>query len=160
MLFRSYASLLAAQGLKAEVRNQDDSLKIIDRVNQAGGGVHIGFTAQHLDPKVHPQVASAGVVELQPLFVFLRRSVAEPATPAGLAGRRLVMPLEGSASAQAAEDVLARYGVTRENAHMSFLRIGDAAAALQRGEHDAGFFMLAPDNALIRRLVADPELVL
>ena len=46
---RRYASLLAAQGLKAEVRNQDDSLKIIDRVNQAGGGVHIGFTAQHLE---------------------------------------------------------------------------------------------------------------
>lgn len=157
---RRYAALMVAQGLKTEVRNLDDSLQIIDRVNRAEDGVHIGFTAQHLDPQAHPHVTSAGVVEVQPLFVFLRRTLTEPATPAGLAGLRLAMPFERSATAQAAIDVLGRYGVTPQNTRFGFQRIGDAAAALQRGEFDAGFFMLAPDNPLIRRLAADPGLVL
>jgi hypothetical protein len=157
---RRYADHLAAQGLHAQVRNQDDSLRIIDKLDDAATGVQVGFTAQRVEPGRHPAVASAGVVELQPLFLFLRRGVAEPLSLAGLAGRRLVMPLEGSATAQAARDVLARYGVGPGDASFSFAQMGEAAAALQRGEHDAGFFMLAPDNALVRRLAADPGLVM
>ncbi len=157
---RRYAEHLNAQGLHAQVRNQDDSLKIIDRLGGTGK-VQVGFTAQRVDGLRHPDVASAGVVELQPLFLFLRRGLAEPLrSPAGLAGRRLVMPLEGSATAQAAQDLLARYDVTRQNASFGFLKMGEAAAALQRGEYDAGFFMLAPDNALVRQLALDPGLVL
>lgn len=155
---RRYAAYLAEHRLRAEVRNQDDSLRIINRLGDAASGVQIGFTAQRVDPAQHPGVMSAGVVELQPLFLFLRKSFAEPATLAGLAGHKLVMPLQGSATAQATHDVLERYGVTPANASFAFATMGDAAAALQRGEHDAGFFMLAPNNALVHRLAADPAL--
>ncbi len=157
---RRYAELLASHGLRAEVRNQDDTLKIIERVNDPAAGVQVGFTAQRLDAQRYPAVDSAGVVELQPLFLFLRRGAAEPATLAGLAGRRLVLPMEGSATAQATLDILALYQVTRDNTRFTFTTIGDAAAALQRGEQDAGFFILAPDNPLIRRLATDPGLAL
>ncbi|WP_377153850.1 TAXI family TRAP transporter solute-binding subunit [Roseateles sp. UC29_93] len=153
-----YAEHLRAHGLQAEVRNQNDSLRIIDKLDTSSTGVHIGFTAQRVDAARHPQVLSAGVVELQPLFLFLRREGSEPATLAGLKGRRLVMPLEGSATAQAAHDVLARYGVSAANATFSFRQMSEAVDALQRGEHEAGFFMLAPDNALVRKLAVDPGL--
>jgi hypothetical protein len=97
-------------------------------------------------------------VELQPLFLFLRRELPDPGSLAGLAGRRLVALPQGSATAQAALDLLSLYGVTPANASFQFARISDAATGLQRGDYEAGFFMLAPDNALIRRLVADPAL--
>ncbi|HEX5683412.1 MAG TPA: TAXI family TRAP transporter solute-binding subunit [Ideonella sp.] len=157
---RRYAEHLASRGLRAQVGNQDDSLKIIDKVADATSGVHIGFTSQRVDATRYPAVASAGVIELQPLFLFLRRGPAEPATLAGLVGRRLVMPLEGSATAQATQDVLARYDVTPRNATFSFMKLSEAVAALERGEHDAGFVMLAPDHELVRRLAANPSLVL
>lgn len=157
---RRYASHLVARGLHAQVRNQDDSLRIIDKVDDAASGVHVGFTAQRVDPARYPAVTSAGVIELQPLFLFLRRGLAEPVTLAELVGRRLVMPLEGSATAQAAQDVLARYDITPRNTAFTFMKLSDAAAALERGEHDAGFFMLAPGNLLVRRLAANPHLVL
>lgn len=157
---RRYAAHLAGRGWHVQVRNQEDSLRIIDKLDDAATGVQVGFTAQRVDPALHPAVAAAGVVEMQPLFLFLRRSLGEPPTLAGLAGRRLVMPPQGSATAQAAQDVLSCYGVTPRNASFTFVQMSDAAAALQRGEHDGGFFMLAPDNPLVRRLAADPGLVM
>ena len=157
---RRYAAYLEAQGLHATVRNQDDSLKIIDGLADPKGNVQVGFTAQRVDAQAYPGVASAGVVEVQPLFLFLRRGAAEPRALAGLVGHRLVMPIEGSATAQAAQDLLARYGVTRKNTTFTFMTMNDAAASLQRAEHDAGFFMLASDNPLVRRLATDPGLEL
>lgn len=155
-----YARRMREAGLTVEVRNLDDSLQIADRVNDPRAGVHIGFTAQAVDPKRLPEVASAGVVELQPLFVFRRVAGGGPGSPAALAGQRLVMPPPGSATAQAAREVLAQYGVTPENTRFTHLPIDQAARALQAGEHDAGFFMLAPSNGLIQRLAADPQLAL
>jgi hypothetical protein len=70
------------------------------------------------------------------------------------------MPPAGSATAQAARDVLALYGVTPENTPFINLPIAEAVVALQQGEHDAGFFMLAPANAMIDRLAHDDRLQL
>ncbi|SEL87747.1 TRAP-type uncharacterized transport system, substrate-binding protein [Roseateles sp. YR242] len=157
---RRYADVLRAQGLRVEVRHQEDSLRIIDRLDDAANGVHVGFTAQRVEAGSHPAVASVGVVELQPLFLFLRRGQPEPTTLAGLAGRRLVMPQANSATAQATRDVLARYGVTPANTTFSYTQMADAATALQSGQFDAGFFMLSPGNPVVRRLTEDPHLVM
>jgi TRAP-type uncharacterized transport system substrate-binding protein len=157
---RRYAEVLAKQGLQVEVRNMDDSLRIIDQLDQGASGAQIGFTAQRVDAARHPKVASAGVVELQPLFLFVRSSLAATPTLAGLAGHKLVMPPAGSITARAAQDVLERYGVNTTNAAFTFTPLGEAATALQRGAHDAGFFVLAPDNALMRQLASDPGLTM
>jgi TRAP-type uncharacterized transport system substrate-binding protein len=155
-----YAALLKKRGLRVEVRTEEDSLHIIDKLQDPSADVHIGFTGQHVDSADFPDVFSVGVIELEPLFLFLRSDFAEPATLAGLAGRKLLMPVDGSATNQAARDVLALYGVNQDNASFSYMPMEDAAAALQRGEHDGGFFMLAPNHMLIRRLATDPGLIL
>jgi TRAP-type uncharacterized transport system substrate-binding protein len=153
-----YAREMALKDVHVSVRNQDDSLRIIDKVQDATGGVQIGFTAQRVAEQRYPDVASAGVVELQPLFLFLRREQPVPITPASLAGRRIVMPLDGSATAQAARDLLACYHVTSRNASFRFVQMDQAAQALQHGEADGGFFMLDAGNPLVRRLANDPAL--
>jgi TRAP-type uncharacterized transport system substrate-binding protein len=155
---RRYARQLADAGLKTEVQNFVDSVQIAGNLNAPDGRVQIGFMAQSVDPKAYPQVMSAGVIELQPLFLFVRSSLGPLASPAALLGRRLVMPPEGSATAQAVRDVLALYGVTPANARFTYLPIAEAVVALQQGEHDAGFFMLAPSNAMINRLAHDDRL--
>ena len=158
---RRYAQFLESRGLHAQVRYQDDSLKIIDTVAAGTGDVQVGFTAQRVLPASYPGVFSAGVVDLQPLFLFLRRSVAgDVHTLADLAGRRLVMPIEGSATAQATHELLALYGVTSQNAQFAPVSMDLAATALQTGEQDAGFFMLASSNPLVSRLASDPNLTL
>lgn len=155
---RRYAASLERKGLRTEVRNQDDSLRIIDRLDDAKGGVQIGFTAQRVDPRQHTHVNSAGVVELQPLFLFVRKNATEPPTLAALAGRRLVMPPDNSITAKVAQEVLGLYGVTPANATFAFVPLEAGVRALQRGEHDAGFFVLAPDNGFVQELVNDSGL--
>ncbi len=152
-----YQAQMQAQGLHVEVRNEPDSLRIIDRVQDAGEGLHIGFTAQGLDdPGKYKALASAGVVELQPLFLFLRAGAPQPPTLQGLAGLRLAMPPPGSATARAAREVLAAYGVTEANAHFVHRPLDDVPHALARGDADAAIMMLAPDNTLVQRLATDP----
>ncbi len=153
-----YATRLAEAGLKTEVQNIVDSVQIVRNLNATDGRVQVGFMAQSVDPRAYPKVMSAGVIELQPLFLFLRRSLAPLASPAALLGRRLVMPPPGSATAQAVRDVLALYGVTPDNTAFSHLPIAEAMVALQQGEYDAGFFMLAPSNAMVNRLAHDARL--
>ena len=155
---RRYARHLQAAGLATEVQNIADSVQIVEAVNRDTPRVDIGFTAQAVDPATHPNVVSAGVIELQPLFLFHRSSLGEPASLAELQGKSLVMPAQGSATSRAARDVLAQYGVTPENTRFTYLPIAEATRALQRGEHDAGFFMLAPSNAMIARLAGDENL--
>jgi TRAP-type uncharacterized transport system substrate-binding protein len=155
-----YARALQAAGLKTELSHIANSTQIVSAVNdhQARPRVDIGFTAQALSAKDLPNVFSVGVIELQPLFLFHRSSLGVLSTPEALRGKRLVMPPAGSATSQAALDVLAQYGITPDNTPISFVPIAQAATALQRAEFDAGFFMLAPSNAMITTLATDDGL--
>jgi hypothetical protein len=153
-----YAQALRSAEVAVQVRNVADTLSIPANLAQPSPRVDVGFTALPVPPQEFPTLRSAGVVELQPLFVFHRAALGAPASPQALAGLRLVMPPPGSASAKAALQVLAEYGVTPDNARVTHLPLGEAVAALRRGEHDAGFFMLAPANAMIAALATDPGL--
>lgn len=156
-----YLGYLERVGLKTDIHPDPQSLHIVQRLNgEDGGHVDIGFTAQWVDPTAFPNVFSAGAIELQPLFLFLRKDLGAIASPAGLLGKRVVMPPEFSASAKAARDVMALYGVTAQNTHFSYMLIADASAALQKGQFDAGFFMLAPANAMIDQLGRHDDLTL
>lgn len=155
-----YARHFQQVGLKTQVQNIASSVQILAAVDRGEPRVDIGFTAQAVDRAAYPHTLSAGVVELQPLFLFYRSQLGMPASLGGFLGRRLVMPPPESATARAARDVLALYGVTPENTEFTYLPISEATAALQQGRHDAGFFMLAPSNAMIGRLAADTNLSL
>jgi len=154
----TYAAQLTKLGVQNRVEHVGDSLRIIDRVNGPCPCLDVGFTAQEVDASKYPNVVSAGAIELQPLFLFVRTGIEPLDSLAALAGRRVVMPLEHSASAEAARAVLALYGV--KPASIRYMAIAEAAATLRRGEADAGFFMLSPSNALIGEMARDESLVL
>ncbi len=153
-----YLDFLRKPGFGPRIENVDNSLEIVTRLDDEKARNQVGFTAQQVDAKAHPDLRSLGAVELQPLFVFVRTSLGALDTPAAFAGKRLVMPPAASATAQAALDVLKAYGVQTEAQQITHLLLKEAAAALQRGEHDVGFFMLAPSSEVIRDLVKDPGL--
>jgi TRAP transporter TAXI family solute receptor len=160
-----YSKHLEAAGLKVQVRPNPQSLQTIDRL-QADvprtdpAHIDVGFTVQPLNAEKYPNVLSAGVVQMQPLFTFYNRQLGQIRSPADLKGKRVVMPPQGSASAQAATAVMALYGVDEKNSRFSYLPITQAAQELKNGMHDAGFFMLASSNALVRDLVMTPALAM
>jgi TRAP-type uncharacterized transport system substrate-binding protein len=155
-----YAKRLEAAGIRTEIRPNPQSLETVNRINAGAPRVDIGFAVQALDKDSLPNVVSAGTVELQPLFIFYNVGLGMLQTPAALKGRKLVMPVANSASAEAARAMLKLYGITEQNTPFSYLPIAEAAAALKAGKHDAGFFMLAPANAMVRDLALSDHLTL
>lgn len=154
----AYAEVLESHGFAVTLRVNPNSTTIIDHVNDPASGVDIGFVAQPTDPALTPRVRALAKVELQPLFLFYSTALGEIVSPVNLMGRRIVLPMPASASAIAALDILAIYGVTPDTAVIEHLDITEGAQRLMEGEFDAGFFMLASENPLIGRLAADAEL--
>lgn len=154
----AYAAELHRLGVDSRVVHIGDSLDIIERVNGPCPCLDVGFTAQQVDPARYPDVVSAGAIELQPLFLFVRKGLAPADSLSALQGRRVVAPLERSATSQAARDLLDHYGV--QPGALQHHPIREAVAVLRRGDADAGFFMLSPANPLIAELIADEGLTL
>ncbi|MDP5350085.1 MAG: hypothetical protein NWQ32_17110, partial [Paracoccaceae bacterium] len=154
----AYAEVLEDHGFEVTLRSNPNSTTIIDNVNDPQSGVDIGFVAQPTDPALTPRVRVLAKVELQPLFLFYATALGEIVSPVNLRDRRIVLPMPASASAIAALDILAIYGVTPETATIEHLDLTEGARRLADGEFDAGFFMLASENPLISHLAADPDL--
>jgi NMT1-like family len=160
-----YAKHLEAAGVKVEIRPNPQSLQTIDPLNadlprSDAAYVDVGFTVQPLVPDKYPNVLSAGVVQMQPLFIFYNRQLGQLESPIEFKGRRVVMPPQGSASAQAATALMAVFGVNDKNTRFTYLPIAQAAQELKDGLHDGGFFMLASSNALVREMVMAHRLML
>ena len=77
-----------------------------------------------------------------------------------LTGRRVAAGPAGSGTAQLARHLLTELGIADEITDPGPDANEDALAALDRGDCDAGFFVLAPDAPKVADLLADPELVL
>jgi len=154
----AYAEVLEEHGFHVTIRSNPNSTTIIDHVNDPAEGVDIGFVAQPTDPASTPRVRVLAKIELQPLFLFYATALGEIVSPVNLRNRHIVLPPPASASAIAALDLLAIYGVTPETATIEHLDIAEGVQRLADGEVDAGFFMLASENPLIRKLTSDAEL--
>ncbi len=155
-----YAEIMRDHGFDLQLRPNPDSLTIVDHVSRRQDGAVIGFSAQEIDPALVPDAVSVAVVEFQPLFLFYDTALGRMGSPVNLRSRHIVLPFENSATSRAALDVMALYGVTRENSRIDFMPISEAAEALQQGRADAGFFMLASEHAMIRAMAEDRELAL
>jgi len=155
-----YARKLEAAGFKTEIRANPQSMQIIDNLEKASPRVDIGFSVQSLDRVAYSNVASAGVVELQPLFIVYNIGLGKVHSLVNLRGKRLVMPPEKSATAVIAREVLKLYDITEKNTRFVYLPIAQATEELKNGLHDAGFFMLAPANQIIRSLLSEDHLFL
>ncbi len=75
-----------------------------------------------------------------------------------LRGRKIVLPPNDSATTEAAIKVLELYDITPDNSSFTMMPLGDGVKQLQEGRFDAGIFMLAPENPVIRTLAADSAL--
>ena len=147
-----YRDIMRRHGIDLELLSRPDSAEIVKDVDRAGSGVDIGFTASALNPGRFPDVLAAGAIELQPLFIFYNAGLGQIAAIRSLRGKHIVLPAQQSASSVTALQVLSLYGITPANTRIGFMPLADAAHELEAGEADAGFFMLAPGNALVAEL--------
>ena len=146
-------------GLDLRLRPKPDSLTIIDDVDRPESGVDIGFTAQGVRREQYPRTEVAGAIELQPLFAFYNFAyLGDLASLSTLRGKRIVLPVEQSATSQAALQVLSLYDVTKKNSRIAFMPLDETVHTLEAGKADAGLFMLGPSNTFIKELSRNDNL--
>jgi len=153
-----YREFLAARGIDLQIRPKPNSLEILGDVADPGSGIDVGFVAQDVSGSKDAAVFTVGNIELQPLFIFASAELGRRSVIDDLRGRKIVMPPVNSATSDAAIRVFQLYDITRENSSFTFMPLADAVRDLRVGRFDAGVFMLAPENSVIRDLAADSGL--
>ena len=157
---QSYQKGLEAVVDHVEVVPEPQSLNIPSRIDQGAGGQYIGFAAVDNNARAYSNVQSVGVVDIQPLFIFVRRGQSGARDVMDLKGGRVIMPPKGSASAQAALAVLELHGLREGDVTVVHRPLAEVAEALRRQEFDAGFMMLSVNHPTIIELFKHPGLTL
>ena len=155
---QGYQKILAARGINLQLRPNPNSLDIVRDVGDPRSGVDAGFIAQDVSGSKDADLFAIGQIELQPLFIFASAELGRRSTLDDLRGRKIVMPPSNSATSDAALRVFKLYDITQQNSFFTFMGLADAVKDLRAGRFDAGVFMLAAENPVIRELAADSSL--
>ncbi|MGC1407402.1 MAG: TAXI family TRAP transporter solute-binding subunit [Acetobacteraceae bacterium] len=151
---QQYRQILAKHGIDLQVRPKANSLEILPDLANPASGIDIGFEAQDASAYANAGIYAIGEVQLQPLFVFASADLGRRIGLTDLRGRKIVMPPADSATSDAAVRVLQLYDITPDNTSFTFMQLADAANELRAGHFDAGIFMLAPENQVVRDLAS------
>jgi TRAP transporter TAXI family solute receptor len=151
---REYAKLAAADGFTVEILPGAGSVQTLQRLaaGQAMAGFVQGGTAEAAKTD---GLLALGSLYYEPIWLFHRRAL--PLRRIGdLRGLRIQIGEEGSGVRPLALRLLRDSGVTAQNSTLVGLPSEAAAAALEAGRIDAGFFIMTPSVPLVRRLLLHP----
>ncbi len=154
-----YADSFAANGITLEVRETAGSGENFKLLNDPASGVDIAIVQAGSSPapSERPHVQAVAGIYYEPVIIFYRGD-ARMTQLSQLAGKRIAIGAEGSGVRIVARMLLDEAGVQDQAAGTAFVDVGgDAAAdALSAGQVDAAFYVIAPDAAVIARLLATP----
>ena len=170
---RRLAEVFAAEGIRLELLPSEGSVDNLAKL--AAGEADVAFVQSGLVSAAAARGEAEGApadalpvvrgleglasVYFEPVWVFVRAEV-RPTRLDALAGSRIAVGRRGSGTRPVAVRLLAESGVGPEDAEFLELGTEAAAAALAAGEIDAAFVISSPDAPAVRRLLADPDVLL
>ncbi len=147
---------LHGRGVNSRLIQRDDTLRIINDVNDPANPVNVGFLAQPVAADNFPNVTSLGTIAKEPLLVFSRAELGDSPTIYDLRGRRLEIGLVASGGHSLAVGALQTYGIAKEVE----LRENPLATGIENvlnGKSDAVAVLLPIDVPAVQELAANPE---
>ena len=153
-----YRGFLAEHGIDLHIVTTQNSLDILKDVATPGSGIDAGFIAQEVSDNDNIGADAIGLVQLQPLFIFASADLGRHSVLDDLRGRKIVLLPANSVTAVAALRIFQLYDITPENTSFTFLPLDEAVRELRAGRFDAGAFVLAAENKVIRELAGDSGL--
>ncbi len=134
-----YAKLIAAHGVKVEVRASEGSIDNLKTLLDPRQAADVGFVQTGLaDDDKAPGLMSLGTLYVQPMMVFYR-GAQDVERLTQLEGKRIAIGPDGSGTAVLARRMLEENGMGKEDATLLDLDGDDAIAALIDGSVDAIF---------------------
>jgi len=148
---------LSAEGVDVELTSRDDTLNIIESVQDPDNPVNVGFIAQKIDAANYPNVTSLGSIELEPLLLFARTDLGANLSVSDLEGRSVWMQVKGSGFDQLASEVFDAYDLDVEPRYGT---LNEGILSVRRGETDVVGVLFPVHTPIVRQLAADPQLTL
>jgi hypothetical protein len=150
---------LQRYGIRSKIINREDTLKIIEDVNDGKSSIEVGFISHDIGNRDYPNVTAIGTIVLEPLFIFCQAST-NIKNLQDFKGLRLAVSPPESGTRVLSERLLGAYGVDAQNTTFLPLTFIESAEALGKGSVDAAFFLQPPGNKLIHDLALNPKLQL
>ena len=148
---------LKEKNIEVNVINREDTLNIIEDVNDLKSKVDIGFIAQDLKGKKYKNINSLGSIILEPLFIIARKDV-KIKSLADLKGLKVAVSPVNSGTRIVAEKILAIYGVNEFNSKFYPYSLIESANALKAETVDVAFFLQPANNKIIEELGKNQKL--
>ena len=143
--------------INAEVINREDTIKIVDDINDNKKKIHVGFVAQDLKNAQFKNVEALGSLILEPLFIFYRKDL-DLNSLADFKGLKVGIGPENSGTRLLAETILNLYGVDSKNTTFIDQTHSIHFDMMEKGELDVGFFLLPANNQFVFKLGTNPGL--
>jgi hypothetical protein len=137
--------------------NRNDTLKIIEDVNDEKSSVDVGFMAQDLGNRKYPWVTAVGTIALEPWFIFYSAS-RDIKNLQDFKGLKLLLEPPAAGGRAMAERILGEYGVNSQNTAFVPTTLGEISAAMRMGSGDATSFLGPPGNKIVQELALNPQL--
>lgn len=148
---------LKEKNIEVTVINREDTLNIIEDVNDLKSKVDIGFIAQDLKGKKYKNINSLGSIILEPLFIIARKDV-KIKSLVDLKGLKVAVSPVNSGTRIVAEKILAIYGVNEFNSKFYPYSLIESANALKAETVDVAFFLQPANNKIIEELGKNQKL--
>ena len=154
-----YRILLARSGVEVQLRETAGTIENLSLLNEPSAGVEVAFlSAGTTSADASPALRGLGTVFLEELWFFSRDPGLVGGDFAALAGKRVSIGSEGSATRAVTESLIRLNRI--DPAFMEFLGLDmqDAAAQLRRGGIDAALIMTSADTPIVKELLQDPAI--
>lgn len=148
---------LQRYGIGSVIINRNDTVKIIEDVNDEKSSVGVGFMAQDPGNRKYPGVTAVGTIALEPWLIFYSAS-REIKNLQDFKGLRLILEPPAAGGRAMTERILGEYGVNSQNTTFLPTAFGEISAAMTMGLGDAAFFLLPPGNKIVHELALNPQL--
>ena len=155
-----YREVLRRSGVDVRLVPTHGGVENLERLRDPRSGVSVAFVEGGLtSPEQSPDLVSLGAISVEPLWLFFRSGIQVGAAGA-LAGKRLSIEPEGSATRPLALRLLALNGVKDSSLRLSGLPPARAADALMRGELDGVAMLTSLRSPVVRKLLVADGVVL
>ncbi len=159
-LGQRYRAALADEGVRVQLVSTTGSAENLAMLRDPKSGVSVALMQGGIiGSETARGLESLGTVFYEPVLWFRRSEMTETGV-AGLLGRRISIGPEGSGTRALLRPVLARAGITEQNAELLSLSPRETADKLLAGQIDVAFLAASWYSPVVQKLVADDRVAL
>lgn len=159
-LAQQYRSILGRDGIDVEIVETPGSVANVEALTGQGDfgePVDVAFVQGGVPIPEGAPLEAIGAVFLEPLWVFGRPRVADPADPSRWQGLAIAAGEPGSGTRFVVETALRTLGIDPGSLDLRAMNSTEASEALLAGGVDAGIFVAPVTAPYLQRLFADPN---